>query len=289
MRWRYLSLRKLCILLLFLPLLLSAGEAAESYLKDYLRVVGDLSGADTVFHFSGKVYSLVPNEKSMELFDYEGCTISRIDSTEAGYRLLGKEIGLFLDHRTGEILRTWKNPFTLQIVPVIHVWNDPANQRFEYDANTLPYIRQFLPSTEIGESVVYHSELFPFYPHVLSRRLFGDQVQGDYLQSAELREYRVKQADLANTQSCSVPAEFSYIWISPWLPFMKMGDREGQMLFVLRGSKLEKGYEALPQHFREYISIHKADFEHSPREYVEPNMNPWSYFRDLETDAIQRR
>ena len=83
-------MRKLCILLLFLPLLLSAGEAAESYLKDYLRVVGDLSGADTVFHFSGKVYSLVPNEKSMELFDYEGCTISRIDSTEAGYRLLGK-------------------------------------------------------------------------------------------------------------------------------------------------------------------------------------------------------
>ncbi|MCK9556415.1 MAG: DUF1838 family protein [Candidatus Cloacimonetes bacterium] len=280
-------MRRLFALLLFFPLFLSANEAEQRYLTDYLRVIGDLNGAETVFHYSGTVYSIVPDQKSMELFDFEGFSIARIDSSEAGYRLMGKEVGLFLDHRTSEVLKNWRNPFTQATVPVIHIWNDPVNQRFEYDAKTIPYIRQFLPSTVIEESIVYHSELFPFYPHVLSRKLFGDHVQSDYFQSAELREYRAKLADLENVQASSVPAEISFTWICPWLPFMRMGDREGQMLFVLRGRKLEHGYSDLPQHIRDTVKSINPDFAHSPREYLEPDMNPWIYFRDLQQNTVE--
>lgn len=168
-------MRKLILLMiLILPLGLLAQMDPGTYLRDYLRIRSDLSGKDSVYHIQGKVYSLIPGEKSMELFAYDAFQISRIVETETGFRLLAREAGVFRDHRTRQILHSWRNPFTQETLPIIHIWNDPVNQVFEYEANTLPFIRQFLPSTELEDKVVYHSEIFPFYPHVLPRRLFGE-------------------------------------------------------------------------------------------------------------------
>lgn len=279
-------LKKLLILFLSLPILLAANESPRSYLENYLRVRGDLSGNESLHYLQGKVYSMIPGQKSMELFGYEGFTISRIEITEWGYRLLSKEVGLLVDHRTKQILETWRNPFTQETIPVIHIWNDPVNQSFEYDANTLPYIRQFLPSTELGESVVYHSEIFPFYPHVLPRRLYGDHVQSDYFQSAEIMEHRVRKQDLQDSSKTTVPAEISFTWISPWLPFMKMGDREGQMLFVCRGTKLEGGFHALPNQLRNYVEKNNPGFATAPNLFSEPNSTPWTYFKQRSEAAL---
>jgi hypothetical protein len=280
-------LKKLLILLLILPIFLPATESPRRYLEDYLRVRGDLSGNEFVHHLQGHVYSLIPGEKSMELFAYEAYTISRIEITEAGYRILSKEVGLFLDHRTRQIMETWRNPFTQETLPVIQIWNDPVNQSFEYDANTLPFIRQFLPSTDLGESIVYHSEIFPFYPHVLSRRLYGDHVQSEYFQSAELSEYRARKLDLTNTTLSSVPCETSFTWIAPWLPFMKMGDRQGQLLFVCKGSKLAGGFDELPQQLRTYVEKNNPGFASAPNLFSEPNATPWTYFKQRSEAALE--
>lgn len=283
-------MRKLILLMiLILPLGLLAQMDPGTYLRDYLRIRSDLSGKDSVYHIQGKVYSLIPGEKSMELFAYDAFQISRIVETEAGFRLLAREAGVFRDHRTRQILHSWRNPFTQETLPIIHIWNDPVNQVFEYEANTLPFIRQFLPSTELEDKVVYHSEIFPFYPHVLPRRLFGEYVQSDYFQSAELHEFSAEKAALADSLASWVPAEVSFTWIAPWLPFMKMGDREGQLLFVCRGTKLEEGFAALPQDLQEYVRTTNPAFTEAPTEFSEPNINPWSYFRILQEPSLETR
>lgn len=283
-----MSQRIICglILLMLLECLSAlAGDPNQAYLQDYLRVRTDLSKEDTVYYFTGKVYSLIPEQKSMELFAVEGYHISRLEDTKAGYRLLSKEILLFEDHRTKEILTRWRNPFTGSKVPVLHILNDPVNQSFIYDANMLPYIKHFIPSVDLGESIVYHNEIFPFYPQILSQREYSDHVQSDYFQAAETYEYRVHKAALADSSLSFVPAEYNWTWIAPWLPFMCMADREGQLLFVTRGKKLEGGFSALPQNIQDFINTHHSDFARAPDNWTEPNQNPWTYFKKLTEPA----
>jgi len=192
--------RKLYTLfLLFIAVKLIATEADPnlSYLQDYLRVRADLSGKETVYHFSGKVYSIIPEQKSMELFAVEGYNISRLKQVEAGYQLLAKEVIVFQDHRTKEILKRWRNPLTGQNLPVLHILNDPVNQSFVYEPHMLPYINHLIPSQNLGESIVYHNEIFPFYPHPLSQREYSAHVQSEYFQAVETYEYRVHKDALA--------------------------------------------------------------------------------------------
>ena len=224
---------------------------------------------------------MIPGQKSMQLLAVEGYNISRLQAVEGGYQLLSKEVILLLDHRSKEILNTWRNPFTGESLPVLHILNDPVNQSFVYEPDMLPYISSMLPSTRLDESIIYHSEIFPFYPHILPRREYNAHVQSDYFQAAEITEYRAHTADLADSSLSSVPAEYNMSYISPWLPFMCMSDRAGQLLFVARGEKLEGGFMALPEALKAYIITYHIDFSQAPTLWTEPNSDPWSYFKEL--------
>jgi hypothetical protein len=267
--------------MLTIPLFLVATTNPEQYLYDYIRVRSDVSGSENVYHLTGNVYSMIPGEKSMELFAYEGYGITKIQQSPKGYKMLAKEVGLLLDHRTLQILENWRNPFTQQQVPVIHIWNDPINQSFEYSNETLPYISRMFPADDLGDKMVFHNEIFPFYPHILSRREYGLQVQSDYFQSAELSQYTINKEDLADSLALALPAEIYQVWISPWLPFMNMGDREGNLIFVLRGKKLSMGFEELPERLKLYVQTNAPEFSKAPTLWSEPNMNPWLYFKQL--------
>ena len=66
------------------------------------------------------------------LFTVEGmnvrqCITLRDENGNYGYRLVGREILLYKD--TGEVLKTWINPYTGEEVEVFHVANDPVNGR----------------------------------------------------------------------------------------------------------------------------------------------------------------
>ena len=256
-------------------------DPGAAYLQDYLRTRADLSGAETVFHFTGEVYSLIPGQKSMQLFAVEGYNISRLQIVEGGYELLGKEVLLLQDHRTKEILGTWRNPFTGETLPVLHILNDPTNQSFVYEPDMLPYIPSMLPSERLKDSIIYHSEIFPFYPQLLPRREYNANVQSDYFQAAEITEYRVRAEALADSSIFFVPAEYNMSYVLPWLPFMRMSDRAGQLLFIARGEKLEGGFVALPTALKGYIITHHIDFSQAPTLWTEPNQDPWSYFKEL--------
>lgn len=276
------------IALLAVPLLILAKDTDPNtaYLQDYLRIRADLSGQETVFHYSGEVYSMIPGQKSMQLFALEGYSISRLQEVEGGYQLLAKEVILLLDHRTREILTTWRNPFTGQSLPVLHILNDPTNHSFVYQPDMLPYIKAMLPSQRLEDSVVYHSEIFPFYPHVLPRREYSDHVQSDFFQAAEITEFRAGTAALADSSMSSVPAEYRWNYISPWLPFMSMSDRAGQLLFVARGQKLKGGFAALPTALKAYVVSKHIDFSQAPTGWTEPNQDPWTYFKELTEQDI---
>lgn len=269
------------LLLCLLPLALAAleGWEPEDYLRLYLKVRADLSGGETVYHYSGRVYSFIPGEKRMELFDYEGYSIARLDDQADSIRILSKEVGLFKDHRTGEILNEWRNPLTGEVLPVMHIFNDPVNQDLTFGPDLLPYIRQILPYEDLGETLIFHSEIFPFHPSPLSRREHGAFIQSETFQAAELSEYLVNKNELLLSSSGSVPAILSFTRITPWLPFMKMGDRPGNLIFVCRGKKLAGGFDELPEQIKAYVLAQHPDYSKAPDGWSEPNETAWTAFK----------
>jgi len=239
------------LVLLLLPVWVAGLDLskAEEYLDVFMRVRGDESGQASVYHWTGKVYSYIPGEKRMELFGFEGFNISRTVPGEIGFQLLTREAAFFTDHRTGEILDQWRNPFTSATIPVVHIWNDPVNQDMSFEPEMLPYVHQIFPSTDLGNTLVFHMDIFPFYPSPLPRREYSEYSQSDTYQAAEFFQFFVNKEDL--TSESSIPAEISWTRISPWMPFMKMGDRAGNLI-------LYSGEPSWKVGFRHYPNISKT-------------------------------
>lgn len=275
----------MCIILMMLGLPLFAQSVdlnkPEDYLKAFMRVRGDAKGGETLYHWTGSVYSFVPGEKRMELFGFEGFNLAKTVVGEYGFSLLTREAAFFKDHRTGQILENWRNPFTQTDVPVVHIWNDPVNQDMNLEADMLPYVHQIFPSTDLGDELAFHMEIFPFYPSPLPVKEFGEFSQSDTYQAAEFFQFFAKKQDLQNTELSSVPVTITWNRISPWMPFMRMGDRPGYLIFVCRGKKLEGGFKALPKDIQDYVMKNKPEFALPPSEWSEPNETSWTYFRKL--------
>ncbi len=253
----------------------------QDYLNAFTKVRGDAKGGETLFYWTGTVYSFIPGEKRMELFGFEGFNLARTVPGENGFSLLTREAAFFTDHRSGQILETWRNPITNKEIPVVHIWNDPVNQDMNFEPDMLPYIHQILPSTDLGEELVFNLEIFPFYPSPLPVKEYGEFSQSDTYQAAEFFQFFVDKEDLSNAKLSTVPVSISWSRISPWMPFMRMGDRPGNLVFVCRGRKLEGGFKALPQKIQDYVLKTKPEFASPPTEWSEPNETSWTYFRKL--------
>ena len=270
------------LILLLLPLLIGAVDNPDqAYLNDFMRVRGDASGAETVYHWTGTIYSYIPGQRRQELFKFEGFNIARTQVQDNGFYLLTREAAFFQHPQSGDILESWRNPLTGKTIPVVQIWNDPVNQNITFEENMMPYIRKMLPSTDLGSQLVFNQEIFPFYDNPMSRKEYGDYVQSDTYQSAEFFQFFVDKSDLADSSLTTVPATISWTRISPWMPFMQMGDKVGNLVFVCRGRKLPGGYADLPLTIREYVEAKHPEYSSAPTEFLEPNETSWTYFKKL--------
>jgi hypothetical protein len=253
----------------------------KTYLDDFMRVRGDASGKDVVFYWSGTVYSFVPGEKKQELFKFEGFNIARTIVKAEGFELLTREAAFYEDPKTGKILETWTNPFTGKDVPVVQIWNDPVNQDISFPEEYLPYVEKFLPSTDMGEYRCFNMDIFPMYTSPLPRAQYPDYSQSDMYQAGEFFQFFVEKEDLGKKKPSTIPTTISWTRISPWMPFMRMGDKPGNLIFVCRGMKLPDGYKDLPEKIKTYVENNHPEYKNPPDTWTEPNETSWTYFKKL--------
>jgi len=193
---------------------------------------------------------------------------------------------LFLDSQSGEILSTWFNPISGKDVPVIHVLNDPANMDLRFSDEQYQMLRLILPSTRLDGQIAWHNDLFPFYPSALPRREYPLFSQSDIYQAADISQYLADLKDLDDPLQKGVPAQYSFTRVYPWLPFMRMGERPGNLILVCRGIKLEGGFTELPQYLQDYVTAWDPDFADAPRAYSQPNETIWTGFKKLAESGL---
>lgn len=259
-----------------------AGWRPQQHLDALARLRAATDGAATTTWWTGDVYTWGPGESNAHVFGFEGLNVARAVAVDGGYELLARECAFYLDSRSREILGTWDNPRTGQSVEVVHVWNDPVNQRWLADGPRGPFR---LPWTRLGDRLCVNMDIPLTYPSPLPTSKFPENSADDLYRALELFQFYGDAAEIADPAVSCAACELSWMRMSPWLPWMAMGDRPGGLVFHCRGYKLGS-YDEVPQRTRDYIAARHPEFAEAPTAWSEPNETSWTYFKKLvESDA----
>jgi len=247
-------------------------------MRAFMKARASLDGADIVTWFTGNVHAWIPGGKFRPfLLAFEGYNVARGVEVDGGWDLLTREAVFYKDPASGEILERWTNPWTNNEVKVVHVWNDPVNQRFRLQGPRGPWL---VPVTGIGDEVYFNVDVLLAYPSPLPRAQFPENSQDDLYQAAELFQFFASRRELEDPSGVNAACQVSWTRLAPWLPWMEMGDRAGQLVYHCRGRKLDS-WDDLPEHIRSHVETNDPKFKRAPESFSEPNETSWTYFRKL--------
>ena len=241
----------------------------------------DNDNVPTIYYFHGEAFSRVPGERDRKLFDVEGynvrqCVTVNDPARGAGWRLVSRELLLYVDPATGELLREWKNPWTGQTVKVLQTANDPVNQRpvFAKAADGTP---AKWPATTSGDNWWNTITVPLFYVNPLGG---GYQTNvGGYYHATEMFNFFGKVSELVDPKNANPPIQVGWVRLADWLPWMEMSGRAGIIYIHAAGRKLDS-YEQLPAVMRKAIETEYPEYRNPPPgDDSRENETSWTYFK----------
>ena len=232
------------------------------------------------YYWHGEAYSRRMGEEDVHLFDVEGMNIRQCGTVNdeergAGYKLVSREILLYKDKTTGEVLKTWTNPWTDEEVEVMHVANDPVN--FTSYMNG----RDGMPGMFRGNIMGNHFQMnwtIPlWYPNPLASE-YQAEIGGTY-HATEMFNFLGRVDELTDPTTDTAPIAVGWARMSDWLPWMKMNGREGIIYMHTAGLKLDS-FEGLSDTMKSEIAMHYPDYT-APPPVSDPrqNMTSWKYYK----------
>ena len=235
-------------------------------------------GFPVVYWWKGQVYSRIPGEKDRHLFNIQGMNIracGRVtdEDENVGYRLVSREVMLYLEPETNEILETWYNPWLNKEVKVWNVANDPVNGKPRFPAQT-----QFKGMVE-NDTVMLNFVIPLFYANPLGGD-YQNYIGGTY-HAMEIFNYFMSKSELLSRTNDAVElVNISWTRISQWLPWMEMGDRPGLLIFTGAGLRLNS-WDELPLFFKREIETNYPLFRSPPSlDDERPNQTSWTTFKE---------
>jgi hypothetical protein len=255
----------------------------QDNLHAFLRIRASLGGEDVVTWWKGSVFAVRPEQRPERIFGFEGINVARIEAQPDGsYRMLTREYAVYRDPRSGAILSEWKNPYTGETNTVFHVQNDPVNNTFA--AVTRDGTPRRLPFVRLGEDVILGLDVPLAYPNPIDPKVYPKESSGPMYVGSEHFGFFAKWADVADSGKLNVPMTLSWARQSPWLPWMRMGDTPGVLLFSAWGKKLGSIEEVTPD-FLAHLREQAPEYLSAPKEYVQPNATSWTVYKRLVLDA----
>jgi hypothetical protein len=244
----------------------------------YARIQGDLDfGKQKYYWFKGSVMAIRPGYQTQDIFGVQGFGVIRLHQRPDGIiERMCSQIGLYTDLRSGEVLAEWNNPFIDERVKVVHVAMTPVNYTIEecfppppgYDETRdgpAPKIPFILPWYQHGEWVEMQFSLHMAYPNPLQPDKWPRESAGAMVEASEMFTHHVRAADLQNPELTSLDYQGSWGRLTPWLPWMLMGQMPGQCSYnAFMGNCTHPG-DVLSQSVVDYAEQHYADYFEAPQ------------------------
>ncbi len=234
----------------------------------------------------GKAYGVRDNEKVRALFGVEGFSFVRSKRLEDGsfHRML-REIVFYRDLETGKILDTWANPYTGETVKVVPIANDPFNFTISEFAPEPPSYgglnkdrpprKPFLQDWEYGPDgdLILHTGIDMIYPNALQPDKWPRESSGPMNRVSEHFIYVVKRKDAENPHLTHLPHVGSWSRITPWLPWMLMGQAPGHVSYFTHFQTIPNGIAGLPADLVAAARAMDEKWLHSPTEDYGPSLS----------------
>jgi len=252
----------------------------------YARIQGDLDyGRQKHGWYKGYVAAVRPDAKIQDLFGFEGFGVSRLlKNPDGSIAKILREVGLYTDLRSGEVLEEWRNPFNDETVRVVPVANDPFNfviRDFFPDPPSYgglnkekpPKIPFVLPWQQRGDRLDMESHIHLYYPNALQPDEWPRESAGPMARVSEFFAHHMSAADMQNPQLTKVPYHGLWNRTTPWLPWMLMGQAPGHcqyQCFMGSGEDLEQVHS---RQVLDYIEKKYPKYFDAPEKWEEPSLS----------------
>lgn len=256
--------------------------------------------------YHGVMYARIPGRRLMPLFNYVGTGILQAKFMEDGkLALKSRETGYFSDLRTGEILETWRNPFTDKTVEVYHFYNDVVGGRMGTELPKFAMSTDPDAHTRMNEGTVF-PDADGRYPFRLPFQFFGDDALlswdyahhyrnpvtpegwpsytcGPIVSPSEHFLFRVSRRELEDRDVLSARVVTGFSRLSePW-PFMRLGGTPYERITVfgrMHSHKGLAGYGDVPRQILDYVEKHAPEYLTLPDDWPIQNarLDTWATF-----------
>jgi len=246
-------------------------DISEDYELSNLDFYRKNHGLQLYYNWAGEVWwQESPDKPKEKLFSIIGMNATNVfikpdsESGEVGYRI-NREIGLFCDPWTQEILHYWQPNQASQAVPVVHIANRIIQGAVKEKKFIIPGGQAYLTSV---------LEIPLEYPHPLAGNpQYLDYCPGEKFQGVEYFTSHICRPGVADVP----PAKWARD--CPWMPWMKLGyGHPARLRFETTISRVElcdQLHPKLVNLVREKLPI----YEFAPSESDEPNMTSTLYFK----------
>ena len=240
-------------------------------------------GSPQVFEWSGFGYARVPGEPDRKIFGLLGMNVRQCGQVEdpekgIGYRLVSREIMLYLDPQTGEVMRTFDNPWTGEVNEVIHVANDPVNGRPSFGVAADGSGKTFSYRDVNGQYLINY-EIPLFYKNAMGGE-YQKYVGGSY-HATEIFDFNGDVAELLDASKPVAYPVISWVRLAQWLPWMEMNGRAGMLYFNAMGRKL-LNYEQLADALKSEIAENYPEYTvPPPLDDPRRNETSWTYMKKI--------
>jgi hypothetical protein len=243
----------------------------------YARIQGDLDfGKQKYFWFKGYVMAIEPQKKVVDLMGASGFGVIRLEQAPDGViRRMCREVIVYTDLRSGEVLDDWKNPLTNETVKAVHVANDPFNYLIEdywpemsdfggLNKEKTPRFPFILPWYQHGSMAEMEVHVHLAYPSALQPDKWPRESAGPIAQVSEFFAHHVKVEDLQNEKITSLDYTGTWNRITPWLPWMLMGQRTGYCQYACFMGNTNNLEEILTRNVLDYCEKHYPMYFDAP-------------------------
>lgn len=264
-------------------------------MRAFIKLMGDLDPTvETPSWFAGTLYADIRRDRPLKpLMGVEGFGVLRTErKSDTSYRVFNRELAFYTDLKTGEYLDRWTNPFTKEECDVKPIHNMTVNAhmvvsekvgtaiQMDFDGNLMdvPLPLQWI---NIGDKLFSDFSVHTAFPNELKPEEWPRESSGPVVRIAEIFQ---RVADLAEIENPDVTrADYSGTWtrVGPWLPWMRQGQADGNLVFSCFMTKLRSA-DQLPPRFKARIE------ERLPEYFVAPPPESWGTPNDSSFSVYAR-
>jgi len=250
----------------------------------------------------GKVHGVRDGEAVRDLMGFEVYSSTRVlRQADGSYQRLCRELIFYRNLQTGKLMDEWTNVYTGENVRVVDVANDPYNYIISEwlpgppsqggqnkPAAPPPRLPLRLNWGIMGKNVTLERGVHLYYPNKLDPEEWPRESAGKMNRVSEMFCYAIRREDIENPGLTHLPYTGVWVRITPWLPWMLMGQAPGHIHYLGMFSSVANGFDNIPADVAERVKTRYPLYMKAPEVWQEPSYSSLENYARFEKPAPPR-